>query len=444
MNRFWVATSVAVAALAAVSPGLAQPRSPVAPPTAMPAEPSTGDRETARQLWRLGQERLAAGDGAGALEAFSGAEKLVPAPTTTLGVAQSYLALGKLLEARDVLLRVLRYPPQPGEPAPFANAREEARRLAIETGERVPTVEVELRTAAGPLSKDVPVKLFIDEALLDGPLARLPRSVNPGKHQIRASAPGHGDGSASVEVRERERRTVAIVLRPASAPVAPAPAPPPEPTPAATPGESEHAEGGPSPVAWVGLGIAGAGLVVGAITGALSASATADAEERCAGELCSGQARDDLDRARLLGELANAGFGAAGAGLTVGLVALLLPGAVGEGDAGGGPPPAAWVGLGIGGAGIAAGVVTGALALSATASAEDACAGAQRCPDDAKEDASRSRTLAGISTAALAAGTVGLGLGLTALLVGPPSAARAAGRVEPTVGLGRLGARGRF
>jgi hypothetical protein len=445
--RLLLSGACALGAVLAVLPAAAQaPEAPPAPPpaaspAAAQAEPSSGDRETARQLWTLGRERLAAGDGAGALEAFSGAEKLVPAPTTTLAVAQAYLTLGKLIEARDALLRVLRYPAQAGEPAPFASAREEARRLSAETADRVPTVQIEVQTPKGPLGKEVPVRITVDDAVLEGALARLPRSVNPGKHEIRASAAGHGEGKVAVEVKERERKVVAVVLRPpAGKPIA---TPVPTPTTEAQPDTPEPEGAGTSPVAFVGLGIAAAGIVVGALTGGLAASATSDAEERCAGGVCGPDAREDLDRARVLGEISNAGFGAAIAGLGVGLTALFAPGSPPAQGEGGAPPPAAWVGFGIGGAGIATGIVTGVLALSATSSAEEACAGAPRCPEAAMQDASRSRTLAGISTAALAAGGVGAGLGLTALLLGPPSRGDGA-RLAPSVGPGEIGMRARF
>jgi hypothetical protein len=409
------------------------------------AAPTAQDRETARQLWKLARERRDAGDGYGALQAALGAERLVPAPTTSLEVGRAHLALGKLIEARDAFLRVARYRALTDDPAPFVSARAEALELAAEIEGRIASVEVDVVTAEGRLADDAPLRLRIDEVEIDGPLARLPRSVNPGRRTVTASAPGYEPRSATLDLKEGERRRITLALARAGAVAAPpaaraAPAEPPVPPPPVTPPPSVEPErgGGVPPLAWVGLAIGGGGLVAAGVTGGLSLAATSDAEEECSAGLCAPGAEEDLDRARLLSEIANAGVGAGAAGIGLGLVAWLAPGPP---VTDGGPAPVVWAGFGVAAAGLAAGAVTGALSLASASDAEALCTDRARCPSDAMDAESRARTLAGLSTAAFAAGVVGAGMGVAGLFLGDRRA-RSEARVAARIAPGYAGVRG--
>jgi tetratricopeptide (TPR) repeat protein len=72
--------------------------------------------------------------------------------------------------------------------------------------------------------------------------------------------------------------------------------------------------------------------------------------------------------------------------------------------------PLTWASLGVGAAGLAVGVVAGALMLGAKADLDDQCR--PQCPPAARDTLDRFRTLRIVSAAGYSAGTVGMGLGL--------------------------------
>jgi hypothetical protein len=75
-----------------------------------------------------------------------------------------------------------------------------------------------------------------------------------------------------------------------------------------------------------------------------------------------------------------------------------------------------FIGLGVGGAFLIAGGVTGVMSLVQTSDIEDRCAG-ERCPRGERDAISRANTLANLSNVGLALGVVGVGYGLFELLV---------------------------
>jgi hypothetical protein len=112
---------------------------------------------------------------------------------------------------------------------------------------------------------------------------------------------------------------------------------------------------------------------------------------------------------------------------------------------GGGLPALAYVGFGVGAAGLIAGSVTGVLSLSKASSAKDQCED-NRCPPAAQDDIDSSKSLGTISNIGFIVGGVGIGVGVYALLTGggdEPATGRRP-RVRPRVGLGFVGIDGRF
>src|SRR3954468_21664980 len=78
--------------------------------TASPAraEPTAADSETALQLYKDGKALRDGGDLQGALAKLRAAYALVQTPLTALELGRTQIALGQLLEAREVLLAVSR------------------------------------------------------------------------------------------------------------------------------------------------------------------------------------------------------------------------------------------------------------------------------------------------------------------------------------------------
>ena len=76
---------------------------PVVTPSARADEPSAADAETALALYKTGKQMRDSGDAKGALEKLRAAYALVETPIIALELGRTYAALGKLVEAREVL-----------------------------------------------------------------------------------------------------------------------------------------------------------------------------------------------------------------------------------------------------------------------------------------------------------------------------------------------------
>ena len=71
----------------------------------------------------------------------------------------------------------------------------------------------------------------------------------------------------------------------------------------------------------MGIGVGGAGVIAGSVTGALSLSAVSSAKEQCDGNVCPAAAKSDADRGKVLGHASTVSFAVGGAGLVTALVA---------------------------------------------------------------------------------------------------------------------------
>ncbi len=122
-------------------------------------------------------------------------------------------------------------------------------------------------------------------------------------------------------------------------------------------------------------------------------------------------------------------------------------------------PTLAWVGFGVGAAGLGMGAVTGGFAWSATSTLKDEhCDGGTSCDGSYDDDKSSAETLATLSNIGFGVGALGIGLGVYALLDGPKeNTASSAGaptlefkvgqhplRFRPEVGVRSLSVRGEF
>ncbi|MBI4700980.1 MAG: tetratricopeptide repeat protein [Deltaproteobacteria bacterium] len=296
---------------------LAVAGSSVAQPGRTREAPSAEDKETARNLVRLGDDKLAQGDYKGALEAYRAADAIMGVPTTRLQVGRTLAALGRLTEARDTLLQVARMPREADEPEPFLRAREAAAELARQIAERIPSLQIDV---VG-LAPGIKPELSLDFTPVGNAALSLPRKLDPGTHVVRVAARGMTAFEEAITLAEREQLRLRIVLQ--SAPGPDASASPKARPPGAAPGSAPTGGGGMPAAAWVGLGLGAAGVAAGAVTGILSLSATADAKDLCGEQSCPPEADAPIDRAELMAGLSNVGFAVGVAGVGVGLVVLL-------------------------------------------------------------------------------------------------------------------------
>jgi len=287
-----------------------------------PSKLSAADKELARRLMDEADVLFNDSKLAEALEKYVAADKLIGVSTTALEVAKTYLAMGKLLEARDVYLRAVRSPKYPDEPDALAEARAAADVQAQKLSKRIPS----LTFALSGLADKIEPSLTIDGQALSAGAHKFPRPVNPGEHKVVASAPGYFDATATVSLAESETKSVALEMK-----VDPNAPPPNKPDdditvvgPAPPGGGDEPSSGGGIPIAaWVGFGIGAAGLATGAVAGIVSLDATSQLSDTCPepGQ-CPASEQDNIDSATLAANVSNVGFIVGGVGTLFGVIAL--------------------------------------------------------------------------------------------------------------------------
>lgn len=296
---------------------------------AMGAEPSAADKETARNLMNQGDASYASKDFKAALRSYVAADQIMGVPTTGVEVAKAQEALGKLVEARDTLLQVMRYPKADNEPRPFAQARQQANERSRKLAERIPSVTVLL----SGLGEGQRATVKIDGTVLHAAAVGMPRKLNPGKHTIEVTASGFADVRREIVLPERAQERVAIELQPVTAapplvPNEPAAATATEAPPRSAPAPVEADQGATtstSSLTYIGFGLAGVGLTVGGITGALAYSKTGAAKDQCTGNVCPTTAESDIDSAKSMGTISTVSFAVGLVGAAVGVYGLMNP-----------------------------------------------------------------------------------------------------------------------
>jgi hypothetical protein len=290
-------------------------------PTAAWAQPSDADRATARVLAEQGHEALDKKDYATAADRFGRARQMFPAPTLSLGLAQAQVGLGQWVAAQELLNRILREGAPPGSPPAWAKALVTARKELDALAPRIPSVIINVKGA--PSSR-----VTIDGVPLPSAGLGVNRVVDPGRHAIHAEADGFTAADAAVTVAEGRVETVTLTLQPgpaaphASPPVAPPPA---APLPATqSPPAQPPASGGSlaKTLGFVGIGVGGAGILMGAIAGGIAVVKHGSLATACPQSQCIGQ-QSAIDSYQLTGTITTAGFVAGGVLAATGVVLVL-------------------------------------------------------------------------------------------------------------------------
>jgi hypothetical protein len=277
-------------------------------------EPSLSDKAAARDMFTDGVALREKGDLAGALVKFKGAYALWPSATTGLELGRTHMQLGELIEARERFLETVKSPKKPGETSASQNARDEAQKLADSLATRIPSLVFKISGAKS-------AKVTLDGRELPGETLSSPRKVNPGKHTIVARAAGAPDLNVEINVEEKETREVPLAFATSSTTEPAAPA-----APTATPAPTPVVDTKPSstsPLVYVGFGVAGVGLIVGGVTGALAMSKASSLNDACTDGRCPPANHADVDAYHRLGTISTISFVAAGVGAAVGIYGVL-------------------------------------------------------------------------------------------------------------------------
>jgi cell pole-organizing protein PopZ len=201
------------------------------------AQSEEARRTDARSLFKSGMALQKAGDYAKALEKFQEAQRLYPAPTITLKIAQCQASLRKLIESAETYRALERMPQQDTWSPEFVLAKEQGRTELEQVEARTP----KLRVIVEPQPPGT--KLQINNRELDAAFIGVTLPANPGTHHIVAFAPNYDTSEQTVELKEKDALTVTVPLtltqvsapKPPEAPAQPAPKPQPAPSPSQPP-----------------------------------------------------------------------------------------------------------------------------------------------------------------------------------------------------------------
>jgi hypothetical protein len=280
------------------------------------AQPTDSDRASARELAREGYDALEQKNYSVAEDRFRRADALVHAPTIVVDHARALVGMGRLVEAYERYGLVIREGVASNAPASWKQAVSDAEREIEAVKPRLAWLVINI---VGPKEPEVTV---------DGrevPVASLGarRATDPGKRKVRVTGDGFVSGGRMVVLKEGEEQSITITLERAESVTLEETAPP----------VYENAKLvtiSPSPLPWIALGVGGAGLAVGAVTGVMALGVRSDLSESCPDGTChpenedeGARMEDDLSEYHTLGTISGIGFGIGLAGVATGVVLLL-------------------------------------------------------------------------------------------------------------------------
>jgi hypothetical protein len=227
--------------------------------------PSAADRATARRLATEGQIALKKGDFDTAADRFERANDLLAAPTFLVRLARARTGQGRLVEAYEIYRKVIRDGVEADKPEAFKRALADAK-------QEVKAVEPRLAWVSDNVVGANPneVEVSLNGAVIPSAALGAQRPVDPGTLRAKATADGFRPAEAEVQLAEGEHLP-AIELRMVALPK-------PEPV-AVTVHDTQPvmtADGGEPgflsqrSLGYITLGLGGAGLVVGGVTGILA------------------------------------------------------------------------------------------------------------------------------------------------------------------------------
>lgn len=292
----------------------------VAPGAFAQEQPQAENVAAARSLGLQGIKLADAGDCPGAIEKLSRAESLYHAPSILGRLGECQVLVGQIVLGTENLNRVVREELAATAPKAFRDAKERARGVLNSALPKIARLTVKIE----PL--DAKPQVTVAGTLIPAALLGVERPTDPGTHEVVVTAPGYLEQKTSVTLAEGASQDVTLKLEKdpntvAAPPAAPAPAPavavaPPSAPPSDTVPQKNNT------LAYAALGVGGAGLVVGGITGFLALGKKNDLKG-CEGERCPSSEQDTLDDAKSMATVSTVGFAVGIVGVGVGVVLLL-------------------------------------------------------------------------------------------------------------------------
>jgi hypothetical protein len=292
----------------------------VAPAAFAQEQPQAENVAAARSLGLQGIKLADAGDCQGAIEKLSRAESLYHAPSILGRLGECQVNVGQIVVGTENLNRVVREELALNAPKAFRDAQTRAKGVLNTALPKIAHLTVKVDPA------DAKPQVSVAGATIPAALIGVERPTDPGTHEVVVSAPGYLPQKTSVTLAEGGSQELALKLEkdPNAAAATPPPvAPPPvvvAPPPAAAPSDSGTKKN--NTLAYVALGVGGAGLVVGGVTGFLALGKKSDLEG-CVDKKCPSSESDKLDSAKGLATVSTVGFAVGFVGVGVGVVLLL-------------------------------------------------------------------------------------------------------------------------
>lgn len=301
---------------------------------------------------------------ADAVDLFTRAESLVHAPTHLLYTARAYVHLGKLVEAREIYLRITREQLAPKAPEAFVDAQKSAATELAALEPRLPYVTINVHGAGAEQ-----ITLTQDDDVVPSVLIGIPRPVDPGDHTFVAKTATKSSTPMKVHAEEGKRTSIALelVAGQAAAAAAPVAAPPGSSTaagaPSAAPATGNPDQGPPAAehgnstlkylsIASFGLGAVGiAGGIVFTLKASSKQSDSDNLFNACnAKPPCTAAQKADISSfdsdAKSARTLGTVGFIVGGVGIAGGITLLIMSGnKKSSSTASNAPHMTPWVGL---------------------------------------------------------------------------------------------------
>ncbi len=250
------------------------------------------------------------GDAAKACPKFEASQKADPSPGTLINLAGCYKTLGRTASAwaeyksAETLARNLKRSDQ----------QEFAAKAAAELEPNLSKLEL-----VPPKTKIKDLQVTRDGELIANGSLGTPVAVDPGKHEIKVSAPGYRPWVTTVEVGPNGDAQIVRIPPLAIDETAQADG-------GGGPGRPDSAGGGSSALPWVLIGGGGVFIGGGLIFGMLASNQASDAENDptlCPNKECSPAGQDEIDSAEGKALISTIGVGVGAAAAITGVVLLL-------------------------------------------------------------------------------------------------------------------------
>jgi hypothetical protein len=247
-------------------------------------QPSAADRTTARRLGNEGVVALKAGDFETAADRFERANDLVPAPSFLVLLARARVGQGRLVEAYEIYRTIIREGVQPDKPEAFKRALADAKQEVKAVEPRLAWVAVNVVGA-----RPEQVEVTLNGSVIPSAALGAQRPVDPGVLRVEARAEGYRPAEAVVELTEGQH------LPPIELRMVELPKPQPvvalrQEQPIMTADGGEPSFVSQSSLGYIALGLGGAGLAVGAVTGIIAINRRQELDDipciEQVGELC--------------------------------------------------------------------------------------------------------------------------------------------------------------